>query len=245
MPTCDNRAAPGPAERLERIMPDLPSGTVTFLFTDIEGSTALWERDQMAMATAVARHLTLLREAVAAHTGVVFKVVGDAVQAAFPTAPDAVAAALDAQRGLVQQAWPAPVGALPVRMALHTAAATPQDGDYLAPGLNRLARLLAAAHGGQVLLSLATQDLARDALPPGAGPRDLGEHPLRDLYRPERVFQLLHPDLPGDFPPIRTLATRPNNLPLQPTPFLGREDQVARIVDLLRRDDVRLPTITG
>jgi predicted ATPase/class 3 adenylate cyclase len=229
----------------KRFMPDLPSGTVTFLFTDIEGSTALWERDHAAMATAVARHLTLLRDAVAAHTGVVFKVVGDAVQAAFPTAPDAVAAALDAQRALVQQAWPAPVGALPVRMALHTAAATPQDGDYLAPGLNRLARLLAAAHGGQVLLSLATQDLARDALPPGAGLRDLGEHPLRDLYRPERVFQLLHPDLPGDFPPIRTLATRPNNLPLQPTALVGRENDVARIVDLLSRDDVRLLTITG
>ena len=96
-----------------------------------------------------------------------------------------------------------------------------------------------------MLLSLATQDLARDALPPGAGLRDLGEHPLRDLYRPERVFQLLHPDLPADFPPIRTLATRPNNLPLQPTPFLGREDQVARVVDLLSRDDVRLLTITG
>src|SRR5215203_5573833 len=218
-------------------MPDLPSGTVTFLFTDIEGSTALWERDRHAMATAVERHLTLLRDAVAAHTGIVFKVVGDAVQAAFPTAPDAVTAALDAQRALVQQAWPAPVGALPVRMALHTAAATPQDGDYLAPGLNRLARLLAAAHGGQVLLSLATQDLARDALPSGA--------PLRDLYRAERVFQLLHPDLPADFPPIRTLTTRPNNLPLQPTPFLGREDQVTRIVEFLRRDDVRLLTITG
>ena len=123
--------------------------------------------------------------------------------------------------------------------------ATPQDDDYLAPGLNRLSRLLAAGHGGQVLLSLATQDLARDTLPAGASLRDLGEHPLRDLYRPERVFQLLHPDLPADFPPIRTLATRPNNLPLQPTPFLGREDQVARIVDLLSRDDVRLLTITG
>ena len=96
-----------------------------------------------------------------------------------------------------------------------------------------------------MLLSLATQDLARDALPPGASLRDLGEHPLRDLYRPERVFQLLHPDLPADFPPIRTLATRPNNLPLQPTPFSGGRTQVARIVDLLSRDDVRLLTITG
>ena len=146
---------------------------------------------------------------------------------------------------LLQEPWPEGVGTMRVRMALHTAAATPQDGDYLAPGLNRLSRLLAAAHGGQVLLSLATQDLARDALPAGASLRDLGEHPLRDLYRPERVFQLLHPDLPADFPPIRTLATRPNNLPLQPTPFLGREEQVGRLVALLSREDVRLLTITG
>src|SRR5215217_9439353 len=243
---CDNLDQPRLyQDQWRRPMAELPSGTVTFFFTDIEGSTALWERDRAAMATAVERHLDLLRDAVAAHSGVVFKVVGDAVQAAFPTAPDAVAAALDAQRALVQQAWPAPVGALPVRMALHTAAATPQDGDYLAPGLNRLARLLAAAHGGQVLLSLATQDLARDALPPGAGLRDLGEHPLRDLYRPERVFQLIHPDLPADFPSIRTLATRPNNLPLQPTPFLGREEQVGHVVDLVSRGDVRMLTITG
>ena len=174
-----------------------------------------------------------------------FKTVGDAVQAAFPTAPDAVAAALDAQRSLAAERWSEVDGALAVRMALHTAAAEPHDGDYLAPGLNRLARLVSAAHGGQVLLTLVTQNLARDALPLDASLRDLGEHPLRDLYQPERVFQLLHPDLPADFPPIRTLATRPNNLPVQPTPFLGREEQVARVVDLLSRDDVRLLTITG
>jgi predicted ATPase/class 3 adenylate cyclase len=226
-------------------MPELPSGTVTFLFTDIEGSTILWERDQVTMASAVARHLALLDAAIQAHGGVLFKIVGDAVQAAFSTAPDAVAAALNAQRALLQEAWPESIKPLRVRMALHTAAAVPQDGDYLAAGLNRLARLLAAAHGGQILLSLATQDLGRDNLPPGAGLRDLGEHPLRDLYRPERVFQLLHPELPADFHPIRTLTSQPNNLPLQPTPFLGREDQVARVVELLGRDDVRLLTITG
>jgi predicted ATPase/class 3 adenylate cyclase len=226
-------------------MPHLPTGTVTFLFTDIEGSTALWEAERDAMARAVERHLEILHAAIEANGGVRFKIVGDAVQAAFPTAPAGVAAALAAQRALLGEPWPEPVGRLRVRMALHTAAAEPRDGDYLAPGLNRLARLLAATHGGQVLLSLATQDLARDALPPGASLRDLGEHPLRDLYRPERVFQVLHADLPADFPTIRTLATRPNNLPLQPTPFLGREDQVARIVELLRRDDVRLLTITG
>ena len=142
-----------------------------------------------------------------------FKTVGDAVQAAFPTAPDAVAAALDAQRSLATERWSEVDGALAVRMAVHTAAAEPRDGDYLAPGLNRLARLVSAAHGGQVLLTLVTQNLARDALPPDASLRDLGEHPLRDLYRPERVFQLLHPDLPADFPPIRTLATRPEQPP--------------------------------
>ena len=243
---CDNVKEPHLARnQWRRTLTGLPSGTVTFLFTDIEGSTALWERDRAAMQTAMDRHLVLLDAAIASHYGIHFKTVGDAVQAAFPTAPDAVAAALDAQRALCQESWPESLGPLRVRVAVHTAAATPQDGDYLAPGLNRLARLLAAAHGGQVLLSLATQDLARDSLPPGASLRDLGEHPLRDLYRPERVFQLLYPDLPADFPPIRTLATHPNNLPLQPTPFLGREDQVRQVVGLVSRDDVRLLTITG
>jgi predicted ATPase/class 3 adenylate cyclase len=226
-------------------MPDLPSGTVTFLFTDIEGSTALWERDSEAMATAVERHHTIVRTAIEAHHGVLFKTVGDGVQAAFPTAPDAVAAALDAQRSLATERWSAVEGALAVRMAVHTVAAAPHNGDYLAPGLNRLARLMSAAHGGQVLLTVVTQNLARDALPRHTSLRDLGEHPLRDLYEPQRIFQLLHPDLPADFPPIRSLATGPNNLPVQLTPFLGREEQVARVVDFLNREDVRLLTITG
>src|SRR5215212_2687576 len=146
-------------------MTDLPSGTVTFLFTDIEGSTALWEREPAAMANAVGRHLALLDAAMQAHGGIHFKTVGDATQAAFPTAPDAAAAALNAQQALVREAWPDGIESMRVRMALHAAAATPRDGDYLAPGLNRLSRLLAAAHGGQILVSLAVQDLARDALP--------------------------------------------------------------------------------
>ncbi|MDF2760055.1 MAG: adenylate/guanylate cyclase protein, partial [Thermomicrobiales bacterium] len=226
-------------------MPEYPRGTVAFLFTDVEGSTALWERDRAAMATAVERHLTLLRDAIEAHGGVLFKVVGDAVQAAFPSASHAVAATLDAQRVLMREAWPESVGPLCVRMALHTAAADLRNGDYLGPELNRLSRLLAAARGGQVLLSLATQNLARDVLPAGVALHDLGEHPLRDLHHPQQVFQLLHPDLPADFPPIRSLAARANNLPVAPTPFLGREDQVAGVVVLLRRDAVRLLTITG
>jgi predicted ATPase/class 3 adenylate cyclase len=226
-------------------MPEFPRGTVTFLFSDIEGSTRLWEQDRAAMLAVVERHLVLLRIAIERHQGVLFKVVGDAVQAAFPTAPQAAAAALDAQRALNSESWEEIGRPLVVRMALHTAAAEPRDGDYLAPGLNRLARLIAAGHGGQVLLSLATQDLARDALPVGTSLRDLGDHGLRDLYRPERVFQLLHPALRRDFPPLRTLASRPNNLPVQPTQFLGREAETRRIVELLRRDDVRLLTITG
>ncbi|MCC7023474.1 MAG: adenylate/guanylate cyclase domain-containing protein [Thermomicrobiales bacterium] len=223
----------------------LPSGTVAFLFTDIEGSTARWERERDAMAVAVERHLALLKQAVAAEGGVPFKVVGDALQAAFATAPAAVAAALAAQRALLAEEWEA-VGPLRVRMALHAGEAEPDaHGDYLAPALNRLSRLLATGHGGQVLLSQAVQQLARDALPDGASLRDLGAHRLRDLLEPEEVFQLCHPDLPADFPPLKSLDARPNNLPRQPTPFLGREREVREVVALLERDDVRLLTLTG
>jgi predicted ATPase/class 3 adenylate cyclase len=226
-------------------MPDLPSGTVTFLFTDIERSTRLWERDRAAMTTAVDRHLALLDTAIRAHGGVRFKAVGDAVQAAFPTAPLAVAAALDAQRALRAETW-AKIGELRVRMVLHTGEAAPDDhGDYLAAPLNRLSRLLAISHGGQILLSQAVQQLARGMLPDLVDLRDLGEHRLRDLLEPERVFQLLHPDLPADFPPLRSLDYRPHNLPRQPTPFLGREREVRVVVDLLQRDDVQLLTLVG
>src|SRR5918994_1610127 len=146
-------------------MPELPSGTVTFLFTDIEGSTERWEQDRSAMAEAVDRHIDLLRQAVETHGGVPFKGVGDAVQAAFPAAPQAVAAALTAQRALLVEDWGA-LGPIRVRMALHAGAAEPDDrGDYLAPALNRLSQILATGHGGQVLLSLAVHQLAQDVLP--------------------------------------------------------------------------------
>jgi predicted ATPase/class 3 adenylate cyclase len=226
-------------------MADLPSGTVTFLFTDIEGSTQLWERDRQEMAEAVEHHVQLLRAAIDSHGGVLFKVVGDAVQAAFPTAPHAVAAALDAQRALLAQDW-GEVGPLRVRMALHAGEAEPDKrGDYLAAPLNRLSRLLSTGHGGQILLSQTVQQLSRDALPPGAALRDLGEQRLRDLLEPERVFQLLHPDLPDRFPPLKSLASRPNNLPRQPTALLGREEVVRHVVDLLRQKEVQLLTLTG
>jgi predicted ATPase/class 3 adenylate cyclase len=225
-------------------MPEFPSGTVTFLFTDIEGSTALWERDRAAMVAAVERHLQLLRSAITAHGGVLYKLVGDAVQAAFATAPAAVAAALDAQRALLAEPWDS-AAPLRVRMALHAGEAEPRDGDYLTAPLNRLSRLLVTGHGGQVLLTQSVQQLCRGALPQAVALRDLGEHRLRDLLEPERIFQLLHPDLPADFPPLRTLAERPITLPVPATPFLGREQEVAQITALVRREGVRLVTLTG
>src|SRR5829696_6147397 len=226
-------------------MADLPRGTVTFLFTDIEASTALWERDRQAMAVVVARHLALLDVAISAQGGVHFKTVGDAVQAVFPTAPAAVAAALAAQRALITEDWGGDDPLL-VRIALHSGEAAPDEhGDYLAAPLNRLSRLLSSGHGGQILLTQTVQQLARGALPAGAELRDLGEHRFRDRLEPERVFQLLHPDLPSEFPGIRTLEAHRHNLPLQLTPLVGREDEVASIQTLITQQGSRLVTLTG
>jgi predicted ATPase/class 3 adenylate cyclase len=226
-------------------MPDLPSGTVIFLFTDIEGSTQLWERGRLAMAQAVERHIALLDVAIRAHGGVHFKTVGDAVQAAFPTAPQAVAAAVAGQRALLAEDW-GDIGSLKVRMAMHAGESIPDArGDYLAAPLNRLSRLLSTGYGSQILLSQTVQQLSRGGLPPEVELRDLGEHRLRDLLEPERVFQLLHPELPADFPALKSLDIHPNNLPLQPTSFLGREAVVQDIANLLQRSDVRLLTLTG
>ena len=226
-------------------MQDLPRGTVTFLFTDIEGSTRLWNAHEHAMPAAYARHDTILRAAVFAHGGTVYKTIGDAFQTVFPDAAAGVGAALDAQRALQAEPWPLPEP-LRVRMALHTGAVDPTaDGDYRSPVLNRLGRLLGAAHGEQALVSQATMELARDHMPTGASFLDLAEQRLKDLYRPERVWQLAHPELRSGFPPLRTLDARPNNLPTQLTQFIGREDDVAAVLGLLRRDDVRLVTLTG
>ena len=200
--------------------PGLPEGTVTFLFTDLEGSTRLLQAHPAAYREAVRRHHDLLRGAVEAHQGVVFETVGDAVYAAFAHATDAVAAALAGQQALHQESW-GEVGALRARMGVHLGEVEAQGGHYFGAPLYRCARLTAAAHGGQVVLSQATVDLVQDALPAGAGLRDLGEHRLKDLQRPERVVQLTAPDLPADFPPLRSLDARPHNLPLQLTSFVG------------------------
>src|SRR5215217_2338175 len=222
-----------------------PTGTVTFLFTDIEGSTSLWEHDAPTMQEALARHDEILQNTIEDRGGYVFKTVGDAFCAAFDTATDATEAALAAQRALLEEGWADEIGSIRVRMALHAGAAEERGGDYFGPPLNRVARLLSAGHGGQILLSHTTQELTRDDLPEGASLRDLGQRRLKDLFRPERVFQLLAPDLPSGFPPLKTLDARLNNLPTQPTPLVGREREVAGVCRLLRGGGVRLLTLTG
>ena len=225
-------------------MTSQPTGTVTFLFTDIEGSTRMWERSPQVMQAALARHDELLRAVMEERGGYIFKTVGDAFCATFATSPDALEAALEIQRRLLSSEWEQ-TGPLKVRMALHTGAAEERDGDYFGPPVNRVARLLTAAHGGQVVLSLSTHEMVRDQLPDGAALMDLGERRLKDLFRPERIFQLVAPGLPSEFPPLRTLEVRPNNLPLQPTPLVGREKEVEEVVERLHSEEVRLLTLTG
>ncbi len=242
-----------PASAAPSLAAPLPTGTVTFLFTDIEGSTQLWARQPQVMRAALARHDALLREAIEAHGGYVFKTVGDAVCAAFTTAADAVSASLAAQRALQAQPWDAFAQAdsprskleLRVRAALHTGAAELREGDYFGHTLSRAARLRDAGHGGQTLLALATAELVRDQLPPDIELRDLGAHRLKDLTRPEQIFQLVAPDLPAAFPPLRTLDTFAHNLPAQLTSLIGRTEEVTAVCERLRRANVRLLTLTG
>ena len=225
-------------------MAHLPRGTVTFLFTDIEGSTRLWERDASLMWAALARHNAILDAAITANHGVHFKTIGDAYQAAFSEPTDALRACVDAQRGLDHAEWPE-TGPIRVRMALHLGAAEPTDGDYLAPCLNRLSRLLSTGYGAQVLLSDVVRERVEEHLPDGVTLRDMGMHRLRDLLEPEHVAQLVIVGLPDTFPPLKSLEAHPTNLPIQPNPMVGRERELATITGLLSDGDDRLVTLTG
>jgi predicted ATPase/class 3 adenylate cyclase len=225
---------------------DLPSGTTTFLFTDIEASTKLWEEYPQAMKGALTRHYDVLHKAVEAHAGQVVETTGDGILAVFGTSLDGVAAALAAQQALIAERWEdLQPNAIRVRMGLHTGEAEMREGMYAGPGLNRAARLMSIGHGGQTLLSSTTADLVRDMLPAGASLRDLGEHRLKDLVRSEHIYQLFHPDLPADFPPLKSLNAFPNNLPVQLTSFIGREEELKAIKDLLFRPDIRMITLIG
>ena len=212
----------------------------TFVFTDIEGSSRLWDEHPETMALALARHDTLLNDIFATHGGEVFKTMGDSVLVAFADRAPALLAVIQAQRALLVEEWetPAPIR---VRAALHRGPAERRNGDYFGPTLNRTARLLSAGHGGQTLLSRSAHE--EMPVPEGVAFRDLGERRLRDLARPERIFQLLAPGLPADFPPLRSLEVLPNNLPAQLTSFVGRERELAEVKRLLGQ--ARLVTLTG
>ena len=206
----------------------LPTGNLTFLFTDIEGSTRLWEISSAWMGPALALHDRIMREAVSTHHGLVFKTVGDAFCVVFNAAPDAVAAAAAAQRRLVLADWEGSPP-LKVRMAIHTGVAELREADYFGSTLNRVARILAAGHGGQTLLSLVTRELVQDRLAAGLALRDLGENRLKDLARPERIFELALDGATHQFPPLRSLEQFPHNLPVQLTSFIGREKELAEV----------------
>jgi len=223
----------------------VPEGVVTFLLTDVEGSSRLWERDAEAMRAAISLHYEMVERAVNGTGGVrpVEQGEGDSVVVAFSHASEAVACALALQRGLQAAPWP-PDFELRIRVALHSGEALLRGaGQYVGPALNRCARLRSVAHGGQTLLSRATYELVAESLPEGASLRSLGPLRLRDLARDEEVFELCHPDLPSDFPDPRALGVVANNLPVALSSFVGRERELAELSHLL--DGERLLTLTG
>ncbi len=220
----------------------LPSGTVTFLFTDIEGSTQLWETHPEAMKAALARHDDLLRGSVEANHGHVIKTTGDGLHAVFASGSDAVAAVVSAQRALQAEVWP-DTGPVRVRMALHTGEAELRAGDYFGTALNRAARLMAVGAGGQILVSQTTASVIQDRLPSQVSLLDLGEHRLKDLVRPEHIHQIIVSDLLSEFPPLKSLSAFPNNLPVQVTSFIGREHDLLETRRLLPA--TRLLTLIG
>src|SRR5437588_612663 len=228
----------------EPFMPDLPTGTVTLLFTDIEGSTRLLQLlgEQYAAVLADCRHL--LRSLFQQYHGHEVDTQGDAFFVAFARATDAISAAIDIQRALAYQAWP-DGASVRVRIGLHTGEPMLTADGYIGIDVHHAARIMSAGNGGQILLSPTTRQLVEQHLPAGAYLQDLGEHRLKDLQRPSHLFQLSLKDLPADFPPLKTLDTHPNNLPVQPTPFIGREKEVAAVAQMLRRPEVRLVTLSG
>ncbi len=220
----------------------LPTGTVTFLFTDIEGSTRLLQQLGEEFAGLLAEHQRLLREACETHAGSVVNIHGDSFFVAFPRAGDAINAAVQCQRALAAQVWTNGVS-VRVRMGLHTGEAQISSSNYVGLDVHRAARIAAAAHGGQVLLSHTTYALVESSLPADVTVRDLGEHHLKDLRRSKHLYQLVIAGLPSDFPPLKSLASSPNNLPIQLTSFIGRSTEIGELKQLL--SEWRLITLTG
>src|SRR5258706_1481956 len=224
-------------------MLDLPVGTVTLLFTDMEGSTRLLQQLGEHYVNVLAGCRQLLRAAFVQWNGHEVDTQGDAFFVPFARATDAVSAAEVIQRALTSQHWPQDV-TVRVRIGLHTGEPFLSSDGYVGVDVHHAARIMSAGHGGQILLSQTTCDLVQQHLPAYTFLQDLGEHRLKDLQRPSHLFQLSLEGLPTDFPPLKTLDTHPNNLPIQPTPFIGRQKEVAAVTRLLKRSDVRLLTLT-
>lgn len=222
-------------------MAQLPTGTVTFLFTDVEGSTRLLQTLGDRYRDVLSGHGRILRDAIAAGSGGEVRTEGDSFFAAFPTAAGAILAAVQAQRGLAAHQWP-DGRSVQVRMGLHTGEGVFGGDNYIGLDVHRAARIAGTGHGGQVLVSSTTAELVKPSLPQDLGLRDLGRHRLKDLARAERIYQLTIAGLPAEFPPIRSLET-PTNLPVERTSFVGRAREVHRVTELVKRS--RLVTLTG
>src|SRR5712692_3407733 len=229
--------------RMSRV-PDVPTGTITLLFTDIEGSTLLLQQVGEQYSRVLAQCRQVLRTAFQQSQGYEVDTQGDAFFFAFARATDAVSAAVAAQRALASHAWPKGA-AVHVRMGLHTGEPQQTVDGYVGLDVHLAARIMSVGHGGQVLLSQTTRHLVEHHLPAGVSLRDLGEHRLKDLQQKSHLFQLVIDSLLADFPPLLTLDAHPHNLPVQPTPLIGREREVAAVQQLLLREDVRLLTLTG
>ena len=223
-------------------MRELPTGTITFLFTDIEGSTELVRALKDRYPALIEQHNALLRRSVAAHHGVEVSTEGDSFFVVFAIPEDAVAAALDAQQAIEAAAWPQDA-TVRVRMGLHTGAGMRGADNYVGLDVHRGARIASAGHGGQILLSDATRALVERQLPPGVTLLDLGLHRLKGIASPERIFQFSAHGMPSSFPPLRSLEVKPHNLPAQLTSFVGREATLRDLRDRLR--STRLLTLIG
>ena len=224
----------------------LPTGTVTFLFTDIEGSTELWEHDEASARKVLVRHDQIIEGLVEQNEGMLVRPrgEGDSRFAVFQHAPGAAEAAASIQRAFVEESWPT-AEPLKIRMGLHTGHADLREGDYYGSAVNRCARVRSLGYGGQVLLSLATEQVIADYLPGQVEIVDLGLHPLKGLKRPEQIFQMVISDVPSEFPPLQTQVGPKHNLPEQLTPFVGRESEIEEVRSLLAQDGVRLLTLKG
>lgn len=225
-------------------MPNLPTGTVTLFFSDMEGSTRLLQQLGERYADVLAEFRRLLRQVFVQYSGYEVDTQGDAFFVVFDRAIDATSTAAAIQRTLFNHSW-LEDATVRVRIGIHTGEPILTSDGYIGMDVHHTARIMSAAHGGQTLLSQTTRDLVAQHLPVGTFLVDLGEHRLKDLQRPSHLYQLSLEGLPTDFPSLKTLDTHPNNLPIQPTPFIGREKEVAAVTQLLLRPDVQLVTLSG